>query len=73
VHVRESAAMLGNQRVPFALVLFKPRDQTMLAGERLRVLRSQLVEGLARAGLDVGESPLMLGDQTLVCTLMLGA
>ena len=30
--------MLGDHTVPFALVLFNPRGQTALVGERLRQL-----------------------------------
>ena len=53
-------------------MLFKERGKTTLVGERLRQLRSQLVQRLALAGLHVGEGPVVLGtDQILFARLLL--
>src|SRR4029077_9170317 len=70
----EHLLMRGEQAIPFALVLLDPRRQPALLRRRLLQLATQLGEGLARARLQIGESPLVLGPYpVLFQTLLVGA
>ena len=67
----EHLLMRGEQAIPFALVLLDPRRQPALLRRRLLQLATQLGEGLARARLQIGESPLMLGPHPVAFQILL--